>query len=196
MGNASGLAGLLLLLGAAGAAPAHAQTTAVTSATTTTTTEGAFATLSPGNQKIAQALYDAQQANATSGTGGTTTGAKPMTLDEIAAMKQGGQGWGQVFKTMKAQGLVQERNLGQVVSRYQHQSRYSGGAVTTAGNQTVAKTHGPKSGKTGDDGDRATASSANAGGGGQSSAAAGQGNGNAYGRAGGSSGGHGGGHGK
>ena len=44
--------------------------------------------------------------------------ARPLTLDEIAARRQTGQGWGQVFRDMKAQGLVQEKSLGQVVSKY------------------------------------------------------------------------------
>jgi hypothetical protein len=131
------------------ATPALAQTTTTgttTTGTTTTTTttgttgtvssspvppstnQGAFTKLSPGNQKIAQALYDAQVAPApvtkptttttATTTGTTSTGTTPtrLTLDQIAAMKQGGQGWGQVFKEMKAQGLVTSKNLGQVVS--------------------------------------------------------------------------------
>jgi hypothetical protein len=109
MGNASALAGLLLLFGAATASPAAAQTAV--------TADGAYAKLSPGNGKIARALYEAQVAPTTTGTAPTS---KSLTLDQIAAMKQNGQGWGQVFQTLKAQGLVADKNLGQVVSRYQH----------------------------------------------------------------------------
>jgi hypothetical protein len=76
--------------------------------------QGAFDKLSPGNQKIAQALFDAEQNNATSPT------AKLLSRDDIAAMKQDGKGWGGVFKSMKTQGLVQEKNLGQVVSQANH----------------------------------------------------------------------------
>ena len=72
------------------------------------TTTGAFDKLSIGNQKVASALFQAQ-------SGSTST---PLTLDEIAAKKQSGKGWGEVFKGTQAQGLVQEKNLGQVVSKY------------------------------------------------------------------------------
>ncbi|HXH81564.1 MAG TPA: hypothetical protein VNN07_01400 [Candidatus Tectomicrobia bacterium] len=146
MGNASALAGLMLLFGVATTNPAAAQDATV---------DGAYERLSPGNQKIARALWEAQQPSSTpsNGTGTTTTTARqPLTLDEIAARKQSGQGWGQVFKSMKAQGLVQEKNLGQVVSKYSR-SQYSGaGVVTTAGNATVSTgTHRNGKGAGGDD---------------------------------------------
>ncbi len=41
--------------------------------------------------------------------------APPLTLDDIAAIKQTSQGWGVIFKEVKTQSLVQEKNLGQVV---------------------------------------------------------------------------------
>ncbi len=69
---------------------------------------GAFAQLSPGNQTITKALFEAQGSSP-----------KALTLDQIAAMKQGHEGWGEVFKQMKAQGLLTEKNLGQIVSRYE-----------------------------------------------------------------------------
>ena len=72
---------------------------------------GAFESLSPGNQKIARAIFDSER------RAGPTAATTPLSLDEIAAMKQGGKGWGEVFKEMKSQGLVQDRNLGQAVSR-------------------------------------------------------------------------------
>jgi len=97
-----------------------------------TTTPGAFDSLSTGNQKIARALYDAQEPES------MTT--QPLTLDEIAAKKQDGQGWGQVFNDMKAQGLVQEKNLGQVVSRYQR-STY-GGTYSASGRPFTSGSHG------------------------------------------------------
>ena len=73
--------------------------------------QGAFDKLSPGNQKIAQALFNAEQSSATS----TTTA--PLSRDDIAAMKQDGKGWGEIFKEMRKEGLVQQKNLGQVVSQ-------------------------------------------------------------------------------
>ena len=76
-----------------------------------TTSTGAFDKLSPGDQKVARALFEAQKTN-----GG---GATPLTLDQIAAKKQHA-GWGEVFKQMKAQGLVTDKNLGQAVSNFEH----------------------------------------------------------------------------
>jgi hypothetical protein len=75
-----------------------------------TTGTGAFASLSPGDQKIARALFEAQTTN------GSTT---PLTLDQIAAKKQGHTGWGEVFKQMKTQGLLTDKNLGHVVSSFE-----------------------------------------------------------------------------
>jgi hypothetical protein len=75
--------------------------------------DGAFSKLSPGQQKIAQALFEAQ-------TRSTAPNAPaPLTLDQIAAKKQGHDGWGQVFKEMKSAGLLTDKNLGQVVKSYE-----------------------------------------------------------------------------
>jgi hypothetical protein len=60
-----------------------------------------------------------------------------MTLDQIAAMKQGGQGWGQIFKEMKAQGLVSAKNLGQVVSASHHGSTTSATSPATTSYQST-----------------------------------------------------------
>ncbi len=103
-----------------------------TAKATTTSTAGAFDKLPPGEQKIAGALFDAQKTTSTAGA------ATPLTLDQIAAMKQQHQGWGEVFKQMKAQGLVTDKNLGQVVSRYEQHLNgtpkgESGGIVTATG---------------------------------------------------------------
>ena len=128
MGNASALAGLLLLFGATTTSPAAAQTAV--------TADGAYAKLSPGNAKVARALYEAQvtpTSGTTTTTGTTTTASKTLTLDQIAAMKQNGQSWGRIFQALKAQGLVADKNLGQVVSRYQHRTS-TAGVVTTASN--------------------------------------------------------------
>ena len=60
--------------------------------------------VAPGDQKIAQALFEAQST-------------KTLTYEQILAMKSS-QGWGQVFQDMKKQGLLpQQKNLGQVVSQ-------------------------------------------------------------------------------
>ncbi len=75
-----------------------------------TTGTGAFEKLSPGDQKIARALFEAQT---------TSGGATPLTLEQIAAKKKH-SGWGEIFKHMKAQGLVTDKNLGQAVSSFEH----------------------------------------------------------------------------
>ncbi len=68
---------LLTALALVMAAQTNAQTTDV---------DGSYADLSTGNQKIATALYDAQ---------GDVEGVEgAYTLDDIAAMKQDGTGWG------------------------------------------------------------------------------------------------------
>jgi hypothetical protein len=78
-------------------------------AVTLTTAWAQTGKLSPGDQKIAQALFEAQ--------GPGTSTSPPLTLDQISAMKTR-DGWGQVFKDMKSQGLLTQKNLGQVVSDF------------------------------------------------------------------------------
>ncbi len=111
-------------------ADAEAQTTP------TGSNAGAYDTLSPGNQKIADAIFESQQ---TSTAPGAPT---PLSRDDIAAMKLGGKGWGVVFKNMKEQGLVTDRNLGQAVSRYNHEHQPSspaggGTQITTGTGRTI-----------------------------------------------------------
>lgn len=77
---------------------------------------GMFDQLSPGGQKIAESLFVGQSI-----TGDNS--AEPMTLDQVAAARQDGQGWGQVFKQMKADGLVEAKNLGQLVSGHNRTSK-------------------------------------------------------------------------
>jgi hypothetical protein len=113
MGNGSALAGFLLLFGAMSAPPSSAQAPSIA---------GAYERMSQGNQKVARALFDAQATAFTPAPPGSSSSRaqRMLTLDEIAVQKQGAQGWGQVFQAMRAQGLVQESSLGQVVSRYEH----------------------------------------------------------------------------
>jgi hypothetical protein len=86
---------------------ATAQTKSMTSAP-------AFDKLSLGNKKVAASLYQAQ----TAGTSPTGSPIRPLTLQQIASKRLSGQSWGQIFREMKTQGLVQEKSLSQVVSRY------------------------------------------------------------------------------
>jgi hypothetical protein len=123
------------------------------SALAETTSGGAssFNDLSPGNQKIARALFLAQRP--------TPDGPRALSLNQIAARK-GDEGWGRVFKEMKADGLVHEKNLGQVVSGYEHHlhtaSATSHGGrtiVTTGSGRSVAGDSGHGSAETGKGGD-------------------------------------------
>jgi len=123
MGNPSALAGFLLLLGVASASPAGAQTSALVN--------GAYERMSTANQKIARALFDAQAAAVAPAP--PSNSSKALTLDEIAAQKQNGTAWGQVFGAMKARGLLLEKSLGQVVNRYEHQSSGSATASVPKG---------------------------------------------------------------
>ena len=88
-------------------AGAIAQTKSVTSAP-------AFDKLSLGNQKVAASLHQAQ----TAGTSSTGSPTRPLTLQQLAVKRLSGQSWGQIFREMKAQGLVQDKSLSQVVSKY------------------------------------------------------------------------------
>ncbi len=118
--------GIVLLL----ANPGWAQSTTTTSSTTIPT--GNFNSLSPGNQKIANALFSAQK------TTGTTT---PLTKNQIAGLRST-EGWGRVFKTMKADGLVTAKNLGQVVSSYNHSQRASTTSTASRSTRTTTAASG------------------------------------------------------
>jgi hypothetical protein len=106
------------------------QTTSTSTGTQTTssTSTGAFQNLSPGGQKIAQSLFDSQH---------PPTGTKALTLDQIAALK-GKEGWGRVFKEMKSDGLVQAKNLGQVVSGHAKTTQTTSSTGTTSSTQTTS----------------------------------------------------------
>jgi hypothetical protein len=92
---------------------------------------GPFDRLSPGNQKIARSLFEAQPSRLPPGT-------QPLTLDQIAARKESrGGGWGRVYDSMRAEGLTTTKNLGQAVSGYNQRHHVSAGPVTTAANRTV-----------------------------------------------------------
>ena len=144
-GIAMSLLGLVLATGLAAAqtppgAPKKPSTPQPSTSTTqlapTSSTAGAFDKLSPGNKQIARALFRAQTPTATSGTttsqSAPTAKLTPLTLDQIAALKLSGQGWGEVFKQMKAQGLTQAKNLGQVVSQARTPRARAGASPTAS----------------------------------------------------------------
>ena len=140
MGDASHVAAILLLFGV---------TTADAQIAPPPPASGVYQKLSPGNQKVARALFEAQTVPMTPTTTKTTTsaaepvtapasqstkgtnGPKPLTLDQIAAMKQQGAGWEHVFRQMRAQGLLADKSLGQVMTRH-NQSRLPSASVVTA----------------------------------------------------------------
>lgn len=93
---------------------------------------GAFDRLSPGNQKIARSLMDAQNLPADSKV-------EPWDLDQIAAAK-GQTGWGNVYKQMHSEGLIDAKNLGQVVSQYQHGSTLSSTTAVSGSTAATAST--------------------------------------------------------
>ena len=132
---------------------------------------GAFEQLSPGNQKIARAIFESQQFSPTS-----PTAPKPRSLDQIAGLKQSGRGWGVVYKDLQAKGLVTDKNLGQAVSRFNHEHKSTGPSnveITTGSGKTVS------AGRTGDAGSSRRSFSSDDDGHGSSSASARSGQGNA-----------------
>jgi hypothetical protein len=106
--------GAVLLLGTTGAfaeppsppAPAPAIASA----------PNAYEALSPGNKRIAVALFEAQKSPAQNVT--------PLTLDQIAQERRSGKSWGDVFHAMKSQGLIDAETLAQVLGRY-NRARHS-----------------------------------------------------------------------
>src|SRR5215468_9861364 len=122
---------ILAVLLAVGAA--SAQTPVPTTTPPPPAPGGAFDSLSPGNQKIALAIFDSQERAA------TTSPTKQLSLDQIAQQKLDGKGWGVIFKDMKGQ--VADKNLGQAVSRFAR-SHHGGSSapsteITTASGRTV-----------------------------------------------------------
>ena len=95
-------------------APSLALGSGAVAQTKSMTSTPAFDKLSLGNQKVAASLHQAQ----TPGTSPTGSPIGLLTLQQIASKRLSGQSWGQIFREMKAQGLVQEKSLSQVVSRY------------------------------------------------------------------------------
>ena len=106
--------GTVLLLGATGtfAEPPSASAPAVTSMPVSS----AYESLSPANKRIAVALFEAQKSSAQNVT--------PLTLDQIAQERRIGRSWGDVFQTMKSQGLIDAETLAQVLGRY-NRARHS-----------------------------------------------------------------------
>jgi hypothetical protein len=106
----------VLLLAATGAfaEPLSAPTPAP--AVASAPVSSAYESLSPGNKRIAVALFEAQKSSDQNAT--------PLTLDQIAHERRSGKSWGDVFQTMKSQGLIDAETLAQVLGRY-NRARHS-----------------------------------------------------------------------
>jgi hypothetical protein len=106
--------GTVLLLGATGAFAEPP--TAPASALAAAPASSAYESLSPGNKRTAVALFEAQKPSASNVT--------PLSLDQIAQERRSGRSWGDVFQTMKSQGLIDAETLAQVLGRY-NRARHS-----------------------------------------------------------------------
>ena len=71
-----------------------------------------FEAMPAGDRKIGRALFLAQRP--------TASGPAPMSLNQIADLKAHST-WAKVFTQMQSRGLLQAKNLGQIVSGYEHQ---------------------------------------------------------------------------
>lgn len=90
----------------------------------------AFEKLSRSNQMIAQALFVAQR------TGSMQPGVAPLTLDDLATLRLQGREWTSILQEMESRGLIRERQLGRVVSRFFHrrQSPFPSSTTSAPGN--------------------------------------------------------------
>jgi hypothetical protein len=123
-------------------APSLALGSGAVAQTKSMTSAPAFDKLSLGNQKVAASLYQAQ----TAGTSPTGSPIRPLTLQQIASKRLSGQSWGQIFREMKAQGLVQEKSLSQVVSRYGQVADSERGTTATSASRASAAGGAPLEG--------------------------------------------------
>ena len=156
MGEASHVAAILLLFGAA---TADAQVAPPPPAA------GAYQKLSPGNQKVARSLFEAQTvpmttttttagkpsvpSPATTPSASSASGRKPLTLDQISAMRQSGSGWDHVFRQMRTQGLLAAHSIGQVMVRHNQSRPPSASVVTTSATAPPADTSSDNYGRSG-----------------------------------------------
>jgi hypothetical protein len=81
-----------------------------TAATMATPKPSSFEGMSAGDRKIGRALFLAQHP--------TAEGPAPLSLNQIADLKVNST-WAKVFTHMQSRGLLQAKNLGQIVNGYQ-----------------------------------------------------------------------------
>jgi hypothetical protein len=99
---------------------------------------GASPARAAGDARIARALHWAQIPERVAADGGPEP-ARPWALDELLAMGRAGAAWGQVFKRLKAEGLIREQTLGQVVARWARRRMVS----PPGGAPRAARSHAP-----------------------------------------------------
>jgi hypothetical protein len=73
-----------------------------------------FDQLSPTDQKIARALFEAQAPKTA------------LALDEIAALKKSGLSWGEIFSDFLVRDLVTDKKLGQLLKQYRAELEQTG----------------------------------------------------------------------
>ena len=78
----------------------------------------AYEALSPGNKRVAVALFEAQK--------GSAQNVMPLTRDQIAQERRSRKTWADIFHAMKSQGLIDAETLAQVLGRYDR-ARHSRG---------------------------------------------------------------------
>ena len=106
-----------------------------------------FAALSPGNQDHASALADAHlEFKSTNAT---------LTANDIAALKAEGNGWGQIFEQLQANGQIspEVKNFGQLVRNFKHAQKGitpgSDVVITTGAGHKISTGRGQTKGKVG-----------------------------------------------
>ena len=102
--------GVLMLVGATGTSAEPPWKPETSPAIASAPSPSAYESLSPGNKRIATALFESQKT--------LTAGTPSLTLDRIARERRSGKSWGDIFQGMKSQGLIQAETLGQVLGRY------------------------------------------------------------------------------
>lgn len=153
-----GIAALLL-----GAGAAYAETS-LADDSGTELSDTNFEDVSAGNLGIASALFEGQSGETADPPSDGET-ATAWSMDDILQAKQDGQGWGQIFKQMKADGATDARNLGELVSRYKR------GLNGSLGAEDGGLARNFKNPKAGDSGDGEAVTSAASGGDGSESSA-------------------------
>lgn len=90
-----------------------------------------FEGLTAGDRKIGRALFLAQRP--------TANGPAPLSLNQIADLKAHST-WAKVFGQMQSRGLLQAKNLGQIVNGFEHQrsdDRSPARSSATSGSPTL-----------------------------------------------------------